>query len=56
MILDGDIHWVEVGYTMPFVSVAVGAMSSLLGIDSGEVISPIFLQMGLLPHVSNVYD
>ena len=51
MVLEGDINWEQVGRSMPVISVAVGALSSLVGVDSGELISPMFLQMGLLPQV-----
>lgn len=51
VMLDGDLNWEKVGRAMPVISVAVGALSSLVGVDSGEVISPMLLQMGLLPQV-----
>ena len=54
VILDGDVHWERVGRSMPLASVFVGALSSLLGLDSGELISPMFLQLGLFPQVSLV--
>ena len=38
-------------HRMPLGSVIVGATSALLGIDSGELIMPMFISMGLLPQV-----
>jgi uncharacterized membrane protein YfcA len=55
VVLEGDVVWKNWGARMPIGAVVVGAVSALLGIDSGELIMPMFLGMGLLPQARPLF-